>query len=347
MDVRFFLGANSGVGFYSLYDGFCAGRGDFLNLIKAGPGGGKSRFMREIASAAAQRGYDTQCILCSGDPSSLDAVYIPALRLGYMDATAPHALEPRCFAQNSRYVNLGEFCKSFCDPRTEPLMQKYRSEYNAAYAYLSAAASVEKVGASEVITPDIITKTRRRARSAAQRELGKGQQGEGSVAYRFISCISCEGKLTLTDSINKLCKRIYVLDDRCFLAREYLDELLCEAKRRQESVIACPSALLPDTLEALLLPQRSLGFVSRRVMQPESAWRHVRLDALVPRESAREARGALRKNESIRRELTLEALRLLARAKEHHDELERVYNPHVDFAALDAFCEAEIARIFA
>ena len=179
MDVRFFLGANSGVGFYSLYDGFCAGRGDFLNLIKAGPGGGKSRFMREIASAAAQRGYDTQCILCSGDPSSLDAVYIPALRLG----------------------------------------------------------------------------------------------------------ISCEGKLTLTDSINKLCKRIYVLDDRCFLAREYLDELLCEAKRRQESVIACPSALLPDTLEALLLPQRSLGFVSRRVMQPESAWRHVRLDALVPRES--------------------------------------------------------------
>ena len=34
-----FLGSNSEHGFHSLYDGFCAGDGDFLRVIKGGPGG--------------------------------------------------------------------------------------------------------------------------------------------------------------------------------------------------------------------------------------------------------------------------------------------------------------------
>ena len=37
----------------------------------------------------------------------------------------------------------------------------------------------------------------------------------------------------------------------------------------------------------------------------------------------------------------------LARAKEYHDELERAYNPHVDFAALDAFTDEVIEKLFA
>ena len=74
MNVDFFLGANSGAGFYSLYDEFCCDKGDYLYLIKAGAGGGKSGFMRKVAAAAAERGYDTESVLCSGDQESLDAV---------------------------------------------------------------------------------------------------------------------------------------------------------------------------------------------------------------------------------------------------------------------------------
>lgn len=42
--TRWFLGANSGNGFSSLYEGFCRGDGDFLRVIKGGPGCGKSTF---------------------------------------------------------------------------------------------------------------------------------------------------------------------------------------------------------------------------------------------------------------------------------------------------------------
>ena len=37
----------------------------------------------------------------------------------------------------------------------------------------------------------------------------------------------------------------------------------------------------------------------------------------------------------------------LARAKEYHDELERAYNPYVDFDALDAFTDETIKKLFA
>ena len=77
MSVSYFLGANSCQGFYSLYKEFCSAEGDFLHLIKAGPGGGKSGFMRKIAKAAEDRGLEVEYLICSGDPDSLDGIYIP------------------------------------------------------------------------------------------------------------------------------------------------------------------------------------------------------------------------------------------------------------------------------
>lgn len=89
MKTEFFLGANSGAGFYSLYDGFCAGNGDFLHVIKGGPGTGKSGFMRRMGAAAEKAGLNVEYIVCSGDPGSLDGVYFPALHTGWVDGTAP------------------------------------------------------------------------------------------------------------------------------------------------------------------------------------------------------------------------------------------------------------------
>ena len=92
MNISYFLGSNSYKGFWSLYD-------EFVNLpeirrlyiIKGGPGCGKSTFMKTIADAVKEAGYDVERILCSADPDSLDGIYIPALHIAYVDGTAPHA----------------------------------------------------------------------------------------------------------------------------------------------------------------------------------------------------------------------------------------------------------------
>ena len=36
--------------------------------------------MKRIGAASEQAGYDVEYVVCSGDPSSLDGVYIPELR---------------------------------------------------------------------------------------------------------------------------------------------------------------------------------------------------------------------------------------------------------------------------
>ena len=90
-EARYFLGSNSARGFYSLYDGFAnPGSGDFLWIIKGGPGCGKSSFMKKIAAAVSDAGLSVEYIHCSGDPDSLDAIHIPELKVAYVDGTAPH-----------------------------------------------------------------------------------------------------------------------------------------------------------------------------------------------------------------------------------------------------------------
>ena len=90
--VRFYLGANSPTGFYSLYDQLLdpAEAADIV-ILKGGPGCGKSSLMRRVAKAVEGRGLDVEYIQCSGDPDSLDAVVFPALKTAIVDGTAPHA----------------------------------------------------------------------------------------------------------------------------------------------------------------------------------------------------------------------------------------------------------------
>lgn len=95
MSLSYFLGANSCRGFYSLYDDMVSlPEIERLFIIKGGPGCGKSTFMKTIASAAENLGLNVERVLCSGDPSSLDGIYIPDRHLAYVDGTAPHAAVP-------------------------------------------------------------------------------------------------------------------------------------------------------------------------------------------------------------------------------------------------------------
>ena len=143
MIQRCFLGGNTCEGFLSLYDGFPPEEGAFLHVIKGGPGGGKSGFMRRIGQAAEARGLEVRYVLCSGDPDSLDGVYIPALHTAWVDGTAPHVTEPKHFGVDGDYINLGAFCRLPLEPedarQIRELTPRYRALYADAYEKLAAA----------------------------------------------------------------------------------------------------------------------------------------------------------------------------------------------------------------
>ena len=88
---HYFLGANGPKGFVSLYREFCSpDSGNFLWVIKGGPGCGKSTLMKRVAAAAEERGLQVEYIRCSGDPDSLDAILLPEKKTAIVDGTAPH-----------------------------------------------------------------------------------------------------------------------------------------------------------------------------------------------------------------------------------------------------------------
>ena len=234
MDQTFFLAANSGRGFASCYDDF-PGRGMFLHIIKGGPGTGKSSFMRRIRDEAAAHGLDTETILCSGDPDSLDAVSIPALGRAWVDGTAPHVREPVLFGADSDYVNLGQFCRTPLPTaereRAAALNAAYKACYREAYALLQEALDAE-CAASEPALP----------------------RPDGGLRRRYVSAITCRGELRLTETIEKLCKQNYVFKDAASLAAAAE-----QASAQGMDVIVCPRPLDPGRLEAVLLPALSLA----------------------------------------------------------------------------------------
>lgn len=145
MAKRYFLGANTGQGFYSLYDELAA-QSPFLWILKGSPGCGKSSFMRRIGMAAEAAGHDVEYILCSGDPESLDGVYITDLGVAYADGTAPHVLEPRLTGADSNYVNLGAHLDQAAlkakRSELDSLQRAYRAKYAEAYAALAEAKAL-------------------------------------------------------------------------------------------------------------------------------------------------------------------------------------------------------------
>lgn len=347
MNVNYFLGANSGDGFFSLYDGFACDRGNYLYLIKGGPGCGKSGFMRRIAEKAKDLGYDTETILCSGDPDSLDGLYIPALKLGFCDATAPHIKEPSLFAYDSYYINLGQFCRRADNAGIAEYSSAYKKMYNTAYSYLSAAASVKRAAFSDINGSELRGIAECRAKSTVKRiARPRANETPASVKRRFIRCIGCRGELTLSDSIAALCERVYRISDRFGLADVYLKEAEKTALSLGDDVIVCPSPLCPEAYDAVILPEHKLGFVSSSVQNIGVSCRNVRLDALIPHDVVLSYRNELKKRESLIYELTELAAGYLKKAKSLHDRLEAEYRPYMDFAALDSFTEDFVSELF-
>ena len=347
MASSYFLGANGADGFVSLYGGFCRAPGDYLRIVKGGPGTGKSTFMRAIGREAERRGETVEYVLCSGDPSSVDGVYLPGRRLGWVDGTAPHTAEPGVFGADSDYVNLGQFCSTPLPApdaeRAAAITEAYRAEYARAYALLAAAErllialSPKAPGAKALQRVDALVS------QLVESELSDCAPSGGS-SKRFLGEISCEGLLRDWSSL-ELCKLVYELEDGCGLAGALLERLRDRAAELGVGFVECLSPFDCRSVDALIFPAASLAFIRGAGLCPGA--RRLRLDRLCG--SLDEVKAMRRELRAARRErdrCVEAACGVLRGAKALHDALETVYRPYMDHLALDAFTAAELARVF-
>jgi len=352
-NVQYFLGANSSRGFYSLYDQLIPlEEAKSVYILKGGAGCGKSTLMKRVAQAAEDAGLPVERILCSGDPGSLDGLVLPTLMTALVDGTAPHVVEPKYPGVVEHYINL-EAC--YDSAALSPLRQKimdcmtdYKACYHRAYRCLGAAAQVEQDIRATLLTPALEEKMQKRAAGILKREVRRKKDVvPGVVTQRFLGAITHSGLRTLFSTAQAQCSRIYELADSYGLAHPMLTYLLTGITAAGCDVVACPSPMFPDRLEHLIVPQLGLAFLSTSSAAPFPGhpYRRIRLDAMAGADALRSSRPRLRFAKKVSVSLVDEAVSSLAQAKAMHDELEALYNPHVDFDRVNDIAQTIIAAI--
>lgn len=348
--VYCFLGANSGEGFYSLYDQLLGGRLDDLVILKGSAGCGKSSFMRRVGEAMERAGERVVYVRCSGDPDSLDGAIFLDRRAAIVDGTAPHVLEPRYAVACERYVDLTRFCDVDAAKarRAEIIAQSdaYRAHYRSAYHVLRAMDEVASERCTALHAQMDVAKLRRRANAILAREFRGEGEGSGRVERIFLGGLTHRGDLCCFDTVEALCPRIYALCDSAGLGDELLQSAARTAREKHFDVIACLNPDRPREWQHLLIPERGLAFVTTNARIPYEGkpYRRLRLDAMAEERLTRTQKAKLRFMRRVEASLREEAVAALASAKEAHDALEALYRPCMDFSGVTALADEEIAR---
>lgn len=351
LETRYFLGANTGAGYCSFFSHFLRQPGRCVHILKGGPGCGKSTFLKKLGAHAQSCGRDVVYLHCSGDPASLDGVYFPETNTAWLDGTAPHVCDPAVFGVTGDYLDLGAFCRteSLDTDRIRQLSADRLLFCRRAQDYLTAAAALDARKQPGLLFPEDRAAARRRAAGTALREFGavKKDAMPGHMEKRFLSAVTCEGRYAFPQTLEALAGRVYLLDNGCGLAEDYLRVIREHALRCGLRLIVCPDPLLPERTEAVLIPALHLAFLAAQEGIPLAnvSVRHIRLDAIPDAGRLRALRTQMRTDARLQRQAVDAAIRQLQAAKLLHDELEAVYHPCMDFDALSAFTDRYTAAL--
>ena len=242
-NIRYFLGGNTPTGFYSLYHQLSEPeRLRALYIIKGGPGCGKSTLMRRVERHAQAAGLETQQVLCSGDPDSLDALILPQLGAALVDGTAPHVVEPQCPGVVERYIDLSQYYdRAGLQPLKQSILAataEYRGRYKRVYRCLGAAGELRRDMNELVDTQGVQKRLGKRAAGIISRELKRPAQGEGRAEQRFLSAVTHKGMLTLWDTVTAQAERVYELAGEYGLAHHMLAPILTAALAAGHDAVA-------------------------------------------------------------------------------------------------------------
>lgn len=352
MAVNYFLGANTSAGFVGYAEEtYDADDGWRMYLIKSGPGTGKSSLMRKLYRRMSALGVEGEVFSCSSDPTSLDGVRFPSLKMGILDATAPHVVEPKFWGAVEQLVPLSVCADEetlFADRETIVSLTRQNTALHARVRqYIQAASAMLKENRRLAEAAVDVDKVRRLAARIARQEFGT-EDGDGRATHRFLSAVTPQGVLTLYGTLQAVCPRIYSVEDEDGAAsRLFLEELLRHALATGTDAVVCPCPLSPyDGAEHLLFPSVGVGFTTsnERHKVDFPVYRRLHATRFTDTEALRPRRQRMSFNRRAARELLAQARATAAEAKAVHDKMEAYSIAAMDWARAEAMGEAVIAR---
>lgn len=351
----FFLGASTPSGFYSLFSELYSPEDGWrLYIIKGGPGTGKSTLMKKVAAECEKRGHYCERIHCSSDPSSLDGVIIPSLKISIADGTSPHVLEPRFPGVSEKIIDLGAF-------RDDNMLYKHREkiigltkenseQHKKCITFMAAARGAYNDTASVAVSALKIARVHKFAEKLGEAKLRAGSSAESIMKKRFLSALTPEGLVLFRDSFSQLCENKIVLSDTFGCASSVIIKVLAlKASQLGISGIICYCPMSPEHKpEHLIFPELSLGFYTANRHHPDDFGKTLNIDCrrLYDNDILSRHKNRIAFNNRSSDELLSEAVNKLSSAKHIHDELEKYYIDAMDFEKMQEFSENLINEIF-
>ena len=112
-------------------------------FLKGRPGSGKSTMLKQIAGAAAERGFDAEIYHCGFDPDSVDMVIVRELGFAIFDSTAPHEYFPG--RQGDEIIDMYERCiRPGTDEQHADALKEIQARYKAAIKQATASLAEAK-----------------------------------------------------------------------------------------------------------------------------------------------------------------------------------------------------------
>ncbi|MBP5207782.1 MAG: hypothetical protein J6330_04945 [Clostridia bacterium] len=346
---EYFAAANTGAGFVNCFDRFFdPDKLDRLYIIKGGPGTGKSATMKTVADEAERRGYEVVRCLCSSDPRSLDGVLIPALGVGAVDGTAPHATDPKYPGAVDVVLDFYPyFDVSYLRAEREKLLPLFARcsalhKSSGKYRGFAALAKAEEIS----VVSSCVDAVKLRAAAARAVSVLKGKPG--APLHRQISAFSSRGKVTL-DTYARLCKKKVAVCDEHGSAYIFMNALKEKLTERGIGFYYSCDTLLFGNCDAIFVPEDGTCFtVTGRAADTDRSGydRLLNMKRFIRADAERAVRGRLRMCEKAVRTLDGEAEKLIKEAGEVHDAIEAVYKNAVDFDGVGRLRQKLIGEIF-
>ena len=264
LETRYFLSAMTGAGYYALHRQFLRPPERYFCILKGGPGCGKSTFLRRVGDAGAPPALGRLAAL-RGRPGLARRRVFPA-KSTPASLTARHRTpsSPRSSARAANISTSARFAARRRSIRraSAPLNADCAMFRLRAQQYLTAAAALDPRATPGLVFPEDREAARRRAKSVCTREFGTPPKDAkpGRCDRLFLSAVTSEGKIFFPDTVAAHCARVYLLDDGCGLAEEFLHTVRAHAVRCGLDVISCPDALIPSRTQAVLVRRAASAF---------------------------------------------------------------------------------------
>ncbi len=259
---KVFTGGNTSQGFYSLHDNIIGENRNMLYIIKGTPGGGKSTLMEEIGKRLLKKGFDVEYHHCPSDPYSIDALVVDKLKIGIVDGTPPHSMDPIYPALKDKIIDLGRFIDKdklkYAEKDILNARHKNKYAYKSAFSYLKAAGVVF----------ELIEETNRRYSNA--KKINKkaaelvdevfslettNKDFEGfAERHLFYNAYTPEGFIDYTDTVLEHIKNVYYIQGEIGSDKDLILKKIFEiAKLKNYKVEIARNSLIADKFESVFI----------------------------------------------------------------------------------------------